>query len=69
MQLAHLYEHLIAMAINQRLYNQNTFKHLDYSVNGATDRDGLITLDVEVYTSQSDQLTPTFFKTHQLICL
>jgi len=61
-QLAHLYEHLVTMAVNQRLYTQNTFKYLDYSVNGATDRDGLITLDVEVYTSQSDQLTPTFFQ-------
>ena len=61
-QLAHLYEHLVTMAVNQRLYTQNAFKYLDYSVNGATNRDGLITVDVEVYTTQPDRLTPTFFQ-------
>ena len=61
-QLAHLYEHLVTMAVNQRLYTQNAFKYLDYSVNSATNRDGLITVDVEVYTTQPDRLTPTFFQ-------
>jgi hypothetical protein cdivTM_02983 len=50
------------MAVNQRLYTQNAFKYLDYSVNSATNRDGLITVDVEVYTTQPDRLTPTFFQ-------
>lgn len=56
-QLAHLYEHLFLMQLNEWLYSKGLFKWIDYHLNGSTFEEGsIVTVDFKAYSSKAIEL-------------
>jgi len=54
-QLAHLYEHLFVMRVNELLNQRGLFKWIDYTLNGTTyEQGGVITIDFRAYNDDAE---------------
>jgi hypothetical protein len=54
--LAHLYEHIFCMRIEEFFYNKHLFQYLDYSLVGKTYHGGVVYIDLELYTQAAISL-------------
>lgn len=51
--LAHLYEHIFCMHIEELFYNEHLFQYLDYSLVGKTYHGSVVYIDLELYTEDA----------------
>lgn len=57
-QLAHVYEHLFLIQVNEYLYDRGLFKWLDFSINGTTyEEGGLVVVDYKAYSDHAVRVT------------
>ena len=54
--LAHLYEHIFCMHIEELFYNNHLFQYLDYSLVGKTYHGSVVYVDLELYTENAIRL-------------
>lgn len=64
-QLAHLYEHLFLMRVNDFFYQHKLYKMLDYAVHGtAYEQAGIIAVECEFYTPEAQALAAEISELH-----
>lgn len=55
-QVAHLYEHLFCMAVEDLFYHKHLFPYVDYQLSSQMLRGGIIYVNITLHTSEAKQL-------------
>lgn len=55
--LAHVYEHMVCNQIKDFMYLQGLFKVVDFALDGTALPNGLIVIDIELYSEEAEQLS------------